>query len=764
MIRIVSVSERLSSVRASRPQWSSLELAIISPYVSQRPRVLKAFQHPRYISSRGSLKARHWEGPRFATRSNNSRHDDSHSTPVLTTQPSSNGSLAVPREAYDFGQESEQSPFPNEQEEQKHQTNFYRAIEDGQPDLLMIAMTDPRSAGLVGSLPQTTFLEALHRLSPAHFVEPYRDLHHPLHSWSTLLDGLKRAEQHFDEFVANLLTIVEFRTAVQPLHLEEYTHLLDCARSMGNEPFATQIWKAMERRGIAPSATCYNHYMEALVWDHCYTGKEAYRLRMLPRHYYKRRKRTDCVGWRGYGTGTPNSVRHAVLEIFNTMLQEGHLPDERTYINLLIAGARVGHIKGMSLVLKTIWNIDLAAMKAQQTPDNSKLPQLTSYDPWSALHPTENLLFAVAHALGTNNDMPSAIRAIQLISSKYNIPISQRVWLDLIERSYILGRARMKEHDTQHSKFSNSLGRVSLSLVQSVFNASTSGPDNASPSMQAYRYMVNVSIHNGNLKECKDLLRDAYKLLHQTRQRQIEARKVVLRCMKPALEVVSKQRAEGVRSPDPHLFRSPQLANAIHAYDIIRLQVYQQTYLLRRSCWSVFTTQEWNDTSHQAWQWQERPNFMEEWKDFLPETKTVHYEAETGQFLMHGRTTRWARHWTSDQYRIPVRRVAHKGKLFVPVEPRRLTEQRIWYHVLKSHKSIDRYQSPLNKLFQFETPPSPELRADVQRLNSTWTEYPEESQWNSQKNPNAGFYGRLAALNMLKPERSIYYLDDKTWI
>lgn len=689
---------------------------------------------------------------------------EDHSPPNLTTRASANSSLAIPQ--IDYEAEDIHSSYYSPQEEHEHAMRFYRVVEDGQPDCLMTAMTDPRSAGLVGSLPQTTFLEALHRLSPAHFVEPFRDLHHPLHSWSILLDGLKRAEVHFDDFVAKLLTIVGFRVAVQPLQLAEYTHLLDCARSMGNAPFAHQIWESMERKGIPPDTTCYNHYMETLVWDHCYTGKEAYNLRILPHNYRKRRKGADrSVGWRGFGTGTPNSVRHAVLELFHTMLREGHLPDERTYINILIAGARVGHNKGMRLILKTVWNIDVDAMKAQRVPDNSKLQPLTQYDPWSALHPTENLLFAVAHAFGNNNDIPGAIRVIQLISTAYNIPITEKVWNELLERSYVLCRARMKDNDSENAILAGSAGRVSMELVQSLFNAMTSAPYNITPTLQTWRYMLNISIDNGNLEDCQDILRASYKQLQGTRQKQKEARNIVLRHLKPALEAAETQVLSGGPRPGHEFFRCPLLADAIQAYDIIRLQVYQQAYLLKRCCWTVLMIKSWNDTPDQVWMTQERPRLMEEWKDFLAEKKTLHLHEDAGSFYMEGLTSVHSRSWCPDSTRIPVRRLTNDKKLFVPAEPRCLTEQRIWYHVLKRYPFIDKDLEPLNRLFRFEVRQSPELAKDVRKLRSTWTEYPEDSPWGTANRPGAGFYGRLAALGMLKTEeRGIYYLNEGSWV
>ncbi|RJE16636.1 hypothetical protein PHISCL_11027, partial [Aspergillus sclerotialis] len=90
---------------------------------------------------------------------------------------------------------------------------------------------DPRYARLVASLPQSTFVEAFHLLSPAYFIIPYRDIHRPLHPTAVRLKKYKPLELIFREFSDNLATIVETRTSTgRTLGLAEYRHLLDCAR------------------------------------------------------------------------------------------------------------------------------------------------------------------------------------------------------------------------------------------------------------------------------------------------------------------------------------------------------------------------------------------------------------------------------------------------------------------------------------------------------------------------------------------------------
>lgn len=714
----------------------------------------------RQISSSTRSHIRQLDGPQPRRKRQPQRRNSFHAFTTTGRHSSANATRPEWIETERHQHAAVRPTWDSPEEEAEYANKFFQVLQDGQPDQVMTAMTDPRSAGLVGSLHQHIFLEALHRLSPTYFVEPFRNLHHPLHAWSILLNGVKRIEEVFDGFVKNLLTITTYRTSGgYPLDLAEFTHLLDCARSMGNGPLANDIWRSMKDGGVIPDGRCYNHYMEALVWDHCYTGQEAYRLRALPRSYYKRRQLADRnIGWQGYGTGQ-QSVRKTVMNLFREMLDNGHAADERSYINVMLASARVGHGPGIRHVLSTVWNIQVDILK--QEPDNSKIPPPTPYEPWSALYPTENLLFAIAHGFGTNNDIPGAVRTIEFISASYNIPIPHRVWHELFERAYV--QCRIRTTQTEDEQQANAVGPVSMQLVQSIFETMTSEPFNVQPTVQMRRFMINIGIDMGSLEDCKIHLDEAYNLLSETRQKEEKARALVLRCLVPLLETTQKQMRQG--SPcDPSLFQSPILAEAIQSYDILRLEVYQQIYLLRRALWVTVRVPHWKDTPDKDWFYQERPKMLEEWCDFLPARKRIFYDENTGSVDMQGRTGFKDRHWCSDLH-IPVRRMNDHQTLFHPIEHVAWTQDGKWNDLLNRYPWLDTTLAPLDRLFNFQRPNSPELLDMLEKLRGNWVEYPEEHPQSTASNPHGGFYGRLAALGLLKSnERGIFLLDDKSWI
>lgn len=775
MRRTIRAGERLSSpwLYPSRPRASDCRLHVYNS--TTRHQVVNPTGRTRSVSSLSSSSSQ----PLSSSR--HQRRRDTHPNDTVREFNTRNNNLSATvnstHEAIEQEEPDEASLFEAEvifptwespEQEHEYAEKFIRVIENGQPDQVMKAMTDPRSAGLVGSLPQTVFLEALHLLSPTHFVEPFRDLHHPIHTWAVLVNGLRRIEEVFDTFVKDLFTVVRYRTASgQTLQLTEFTHLLDCARSMGNGNLADQVWETMTKMEVIPDTVCYNHYMEAKVWDHCHTGREAYRMRVSPKGYRKRRSEEQVLGWQGFGTAQ-RSVRKFALRIFSEMQAEGHLGDERTYINLMLAAARVGHRWGMQHILKEVWNVDTEALKLE--PDNSKVPPVTPYDQWSALYPTENLLFAVAHGLGVNNDIAGAIRTVQFISSSYNIPIPAKVWHELFERAYVLSRQRSSARETSNSEkytqWANSVGRVSVDIVQSIFDTMTSEPYNVTPTLQEWRFMINTSIDNGRLEDCKDYIHGAYNLLEKTQKRQAEARTVVMRCLSPALEAAHQQMRQGATMPDPELFRTPILAEAIQTYDIIRLEVWQQLYLLQRVLYVAVRVPSWKDISDKEWHHQERPKMLEEWVDFIPSKIQLFYGEETGHIEMVGAKGFGSRYYTSAYNGIPVRRQSDQKQLFDAGMRIPWTEQGKWDDVAARHPYLDRTAAPLDRLFFFQVRASDEFYEAVKRMRNTWTEYPDGHELSTKTNPHSGLYGRLAALDMLKPRqnKSVFLLDEQSWI
>jgi hypothetical protein len=294
----------------------------------------------------------------------------------------------------------------------------------------------------------------------------------------------------------------------------------------------------------------------------------------------------------------------------------------------------------------------------------------------------------------------------------------------------------------------------------------TSEPYDVTPTLQEWRFMINTSIDSGRLEDCKDYIRGAYTLLEETRKRLAEARTLVLRCLDPALQAAYQQMRQGATMPDPELFRSAILAEAIQTYDIIRLEEWQQVYLLQRVLYLVIRVPSWKDISDKEWHLQERPRMLEEWVDFIPSKIQLFYGEETGLIEMLGAKGFGSRSYKVDSGEIPVRRQSDQKQLFHPGTRPPWTEHGKWEDIAMRHPYLDRTAAPLDRLFLFQLRASDEFYEAVKKMRNTWTEYPDGHELSTKKNPHSGFYGRLAALDMLKPREnnSVFLLDEQSWI
>ncbi|KAJ5458183.1 hypothetical protein N7475_009571 [Penicillium sp. IBT 31633x] len=633
----------------------------------------------------------------------------------------------------------------------------------------MDAMTDPRSVGLVGSLPQNVFNDAFRLLSPAHFLEPYRHLHHTLHTWGVLMQGIKPLEAVFDDFARALLKIMEYRVAAgSPPQLAEYTHLLDCAQAMGNGPMANELWRSIHANNVIPDIVCYNHYMTAKVWDHCYIGKEAYNLRILPYSYKKRRMDNPNPGWRGFATGL-NSVKRLVLDVFSEMSEDNIGGNEETYVNVLLASARVGDRVAAKNILKAVWNVNVDSIMTES--DVSMIPPATPYEPGSDLYPTGRLLFAVAHAFGTMSDIHAAIETVKFIASSYSISIPDKVWYELFERTYTLSKDYKRRQANDGRR-----GQVSRTMVCDMFKTITAEPYNVPATLQMYRFMTQVHIMDGNLEACKTDMRKASEVLSETRAKMKGARDIIIQLLQPVLDSMippaeeitppqnpTKRRRLKHRAPDLSLLQCPRLAEAIHTYDILRLEVFQQVYLMQRIAYAMVIKQDWQDTSTKSWELQERPKLLEEWKDFLPRRNVYEYRhAEAGSVEFHGKTTAHSRYL--NQFGLAhARRMPDHPEVFHPVENKTLDENIFWKLLLRNYPRLDTTISPLSRLYSFQNYHSEQLQEKLEKFQ-TWVDYPDDHRLSQKQNPAGGFYGRIHALGFeVDPRRSIFWQDGSPW-
>ncbi|KAL2849100.1 mitochondrial ATPase expression-domain-containing protein [Aspergillus pseudodeflectus] len=493
---------------------------------------------------------------------------------------------------------------------------FHSILAAAQPDLVMEAFLNPDYHEIVAQLPQGVFVEAFRLLSPSYFIEPYKELHELLSPRVARTKRCTAIQVIYDEFATNLSTIIRMRQlAGHPTSLAEYTHLLDCAQSIGDGLMAEYIWHSMSKASVSPDLTCYNHYMESKIWNGCHAGLEQYRMRMTSWAYYRRRDASN-EGWNNYGTG-PRSLKREIRLICERMLEVGLEPDERTMINVFLAVSRTGWTPGMWKFLYDVWNVDVREL------ENGDRKPIVPIHPSSPVYPTSRLLWAVTHAFGTSNDIPGALRVLDQVSNSYGIEIPESVWIELLKRSYILSVRR-------HGRIGRTLrfGTVSYGFIRSIYETITKGPFKTKPTFDMHWFFAKSAWNMGNLQNLKTHMMLAYEMLEETRRKRKHAREVVESYLPPL------ESSDARINPD--ILRSRGFAEAVRAYDIIRLRCVQQTTIIERLARLCHRPR--HHKTENPWYWARvvAPRILEEWRDFLPEYFT--YETPAGTVKIRGNT------------------------------------------------------------------------------------------------------------------------------
>ena len=292
------------------------------------------------------------------------------------------------------------------------------------------------------------------------------------------------------------------------ISISDYTQLLNLARSTWDGALALELLKAMIANKIQPNLSCYKHYFEARCWADAYHPSENHQLRVMPASYEERKSepKRDVPGdvvVDGHRV-EKDGIHWEITRMFTKMVvDEGINADTRAYCNLIIAQSREGQIDAIKVVLKQIWNINVDDILAG-TPDH-KQQHLQADSP---TYPTEELLYTLAHAFGSNNDISTAMQVVAHFSSTYDIAISQAVWTELLEWTFVLSTPRRNGRASQgYTK-----GQLPLRSVESLFNVMLGAPYYGEPTLRMYdfvlRSLARRPLNHGTLYDFLERMRE----------------------------------------------------------------------------------------------------------------------------------------------------------------------------------------------------------------------------------------------------------------
>ena len=376
-----------------------------------------------------------------------------------------------------------------------------------------------RDQSFIATVPSTTFIEILRRLDPYDDFLPFR------HGYAERIPKhyhmLKGQTQNAMEILSHRRTMYQdicynrFRHG-RELDVKENAQLLKCARGTWDGRFASKVMMEMISKKRQPDLDCYNYYFEAKCWSDAWHPNERQSLRVFP-YAIARRQRMAKHELSGGMTIHPHTVgqkglKSEVTKVFTHMIEGGIMADGKAFGHLITALAREGDMQGVKAIMKKVWDVDVDSMNTRKNGKSTAVPRS------SPLYPDQDLLFVLAHAFGSNNDVSTALRVVDQFSRIFSISIPTNVWAELLEWSFTLSTRRYKRRKEDGAQ----LGQLDIQTPENLWNVLTSEPYNCEPTLPMYDVMIRslrrrdhlfptleyivkgLDLHNHNVKQCQD--------------------------------------------------------------------------------------------------------------------------------------------------------------------------------------------------------------------------------------------------------------------
>ncbi|MCJ1290706.1 hypothetical protein MMC34_002248 [Xylographa carneopallida] len=336
-------------------------------------------------------------------------------------------------------------------------------------------------------LPGTTFIEILRAIDPGKFLDQYKDIFHDFQTYRVghLPRGVRSLEQVFAHFGAAVkLILSRWRGVDRSFGIVEYRLLLKIARTVGDGKMAKAIFDNMRADRVQTDTLCYNYFFEARAWSRGFDSRERWKFRVIPRNIDLRQtgKAQKARGFRGYEAGY-HGIRDETIQYFDRMRLSGIETDVDTFGQLMLAMAREGDIDGVNFVLNRIWDVAVDSILRE---DDSSLLFENQLAPSSPLYPNQNLLFTIAHIFCINNQVPTALRVVDVFSRKYAVEINMKTWEELFEWTFVLATRRYGKAKDDGSE----LGQLPLASVENLWATMVAEPYNIKPTMPMYNRRI----------------------------------------------------------------------------------------------------------------------------------------------------------------------------------------------------------------------------------------------------------------------------------
>ncbi|KAI9851100.1 MAG: hypothetical protein M1824_002909 [Vezdaea acicularis] len=523
---------------------------------------------------------------------------------------------------------------------QRHwQQDFEVALRNGDPDTLRESLQRADRQGQmdalrIDQLPRTTFHECLRLLDPEFHVEPYKNLTKVFTPvWHFRL-GVRTFERIAYAYMRLMDHFLQTRRSSSPSERRyELNFRLKCASTIGNAAAADKVWKQMASEGIARDTNSYAWYINALAWNkaHYTIGRQFLRVNQLSVDGKKKRQ------GRYEDVETRKEFLAKATDAYNEMKREGIQGDEMVHLAMITVNARLGNTKAIATILNDVWGIDVLAILES---DGDYSPKPFNLHRSSPLYPTERLLFVLAHAYGTCNDLAAAMRLVDYASLQYSLPIPPSVWEEFLQWAHVLSIHR----PPSQRALGRAEGALPRNTLSSIWSTMTSPPYNIVPTplMQSY-YLKHLSLQ-GSIRTFHSQLttHTPSSLLKPSTTRRDAAYNAFITAY--------------FSLSTPYWPKSfPPLARLRREHTEAKIACIAHEALLRRTASLVLWSPRVRRYGlHHDWERRVLPAFIGRWARYLPER--IFYEISTGklEFALQGdRKARFEERYMKSPYALP---------------------------------------------------------------------------------------------------------------
>ncbi|KAK5122029.1 hypothetical protein LTR85_004275 [Meristemomyces frigidus] len=348
----------------------------------------------------------------------------------------------------------------------------------------LFAASQANDLDFIRSMDEATFSQVLKVMEPANSIDKLASAHLEISNAMLKQLGIASMQEIAWEYSNVMSEIIAIRrSAGIRLTLDDYAVLLRGARDLGNRRTAGELWKKLQHDGHVPDVDCFNYYMAVVVFDRVHNANGRHKLRIIPFHMLARKAQNRGDAFRGHSVGA-KGVKAMVVRAFGEMLKKGAIANEESFRVVMMAAAREGELSTVKSVLRKVWNIDVDALVAGQDEAEIRPKDIPKS---SHLYPTSKLLFTFAHAFAINNDIPTALRLVDFVARHYNLTISQEVWSQLFEWTFVLASTRSGAKSREDG---TKTGQLPLQSVMNLWETMTAAPYLIKPTMGMYNRLV----------------------------------------------------------------------------------------------------------------------------------------------------------------------------------------------------------------------------------------------------------------------------------